>query len=160
MKKIIFVCLGNICRSPLAHTIFEKLAQNSQLNVIIDSAGIGNWHQGEQADPRMRKIAYEKGYDITHRAKQLTKNDWKESNIIFSMGEDITSLLQERFKDSSNNKILYFRNFDPINPFENNVPDPYYGNKNDFDHVYHTIERTCQTLVHKLELKEYPFDQF
>jgi len=146
MKKqsVLFVCLGNICRSPAAEAIFIDLINKKGLNdnFIVDSAGTGSWHIGKKADSRMRIAAQKRGVVISSRARQISAKDFEEFNYILAMDdsnfENINNLkIRKSLSDfSSINKIQKFRSrFEEIE-----VPDPYFGGDEGFDHVLDILE--------------------
>ena len=146
MKKkfVLFVCLGNICRSPAAEAIFIDLINRKGLSesYLVDSAGTGNWHIGKKADTRMRIAAQKRGLVIQSRARQINAKDFEEFNYIVCMDnsnfENINDLkYRKSLSDfASINKIQKFRSF-----FEEaEVPDPYFGGDKGFDHVLDILE--------------------
>ncbi len=157
--KVLFVCHGNICRSPAAQGTFEKLILDRNLNeyFIVDSAGTSSYHIGEEPHPLTKKAALEFGIKLNHIARQFTKEDEKEFDYIFAMDrynlQDI-----RRITENSNyqKKIFLFRKFDP--EINNNqipdVPDPYYGGYNGFLEVQKIILRTSENLLNYLLEKE------
>tara|TARA_B100000579_G_C22240205_1_gene580157 strand:- start:100 stop:573 length:474 start_codon:yes stop_codon:yes gene_type:complete len=146
MKKqsILFVCLGNICRSPAAEAIFIDLINKKGLNdsFIVDSAGTGSWHVGKKADRRMRIAAQKRGVEILSRARQINAKDFEIFNYIVTMDdsnfENINYLKsQQSLSDfSSISKIQKFRSLFE----ETEVPDPYFGGNEGFDHVLDILE--------------------
>ncbi len=148
--KILFVCLGNICRSPLANEILQSLVdkENLQDQFEIDSCGTGAWHVDHLPDERMRLEASKHGITMTHRARQVSKKDFGHYDIILAMDKsNMNNLLRicpAQFKD----KIKLFRSFDPnANNGDIEVPDPYYGGADGFCNVYQMVERTCLALL-------------
>ncbi len=149
MTKILFVCLGNICRSPLAHGILESKLPSDRF--YIDSAGTASYHIGSQPDRRSIKVARNFGIDITNqqaRAFQLT--DFDTFDIIFGMDKsnynDIIKLASSE-EDIKKVKLFLDENRSILNK---NVPDPYYGDMSDFKRVYDLIDETCNMFVNKL----------
>ena len=146
MKKqsILFVCLGNICRSPAAEAIFIDLIKKKGLNdnFIVDSAGTGSWHIGKKADNRMRIAAHKRGLEILSRARQINAKDFEKFNYIITMDdsnfEDIIDFKSRKSLSnfSSINKIQNFRSVFE----ETEVPDPYFGGEEGFDHVLDILE--------------------
>ena len=144
MKSILFVCLGNICRSPLAEGIAREYVKNSNLNIIIDSCGIGSWHVGEAPCDNSIKIANINGIDISHqRAKQITKNDLEKFEKIIVLDDSNYSdlLNMECPKDKLSKLGLYGYN-------NENVPDPYFFNGFEgFEKVYEMIDICVKELI-------------
>lgn len=159
--NIMFVCLGNICRSPLAEGVFRGLVEEVGLEdrFTIASTGTGSWHVGEAADQRMQRTAakYHVSLD-THRARQFTREDLREYDHIFVMDKDnLRDVLHLDDEDAYGNKVRLFREFDP-EPGDYQVPDPYYGGARGFDNVYEIVERTARTILHRL-VEEYELDE-
>lgn len=142
--KILMVCLGNICRSPLAHGVLEHLVREKNLNWEIDSAGTGNWHVGEQPDRRSIAVAKKYGVDISNQScRQFQSDDFEKFDHILVMDQnnlsDVISLAQT---DADFGKVrLFLKN--------GIVPDPYHDDKQ-FDPVYQMIEKRCHELIEEL----------
>lgn len=142
--KILMVCLGNICRSPLAHGVLEHLVREKNLNWEIDSAGTGNWHVGEQPDRRSIAVAKKYGVDISNQScRQFQSDDFEKFDHILVMDQnnlsDVISLAQT---DADFGKVrLFLKN--------GIVPDPYLDDKQ-FDPVYQMIEKRCRELIEEL----------
>ncbi len=139
--KILMVCLGNICRSPIAHGVLEHLAREKGLNWVIDSAGTGNWHIGEQPDKRSIAIAKKFGVDLSNqRGRQFDVSDFEKYDHILVM--DYNNLNDVRTLASSEEeqkKVSLFLK-DGI------VPDPYYDD-DQFEPVYLMVEKRCQQII-------------
>lgn len=149
-KSVLFVCLGNICRSPMAQTIFEKIVEDKGVadKFEIDSAGLGDWHIGDKADPRMRAHANKRGYNITHRARQVQKDDFDKFDYIVGMDEqNIRGLNSLATTDKHRDKILRMRDF-LTHHTSDIIPDPYYGVAEDFEHVIDLLEDSCDGFYH------------
>ncbi len=146
MKKqsVLFVCLGNICRSPAAEAIFLDLINKKGLNdsFIVDSAGTGSWHIGKKADTRMRIAAQKRGVEILSRARQINAIDFEKFNYIIAMDdsnfENIIDL-KSRKSLSDFTSIQKIQNFKSIFA-DIEVPDPYFGGDEGFDHVLDILE--------------------
>jgi protein-tyrosine phosphatase len=142
--KILMVCLGNICRSPLAHGILEHMAKEKNLNWEIDSAGTGNWHIGEQPDRRSIAIAKKYGVDIsTQSCRQFLSNDFENFDLILVMDQNnLSDVISLATTDADFGKVrLFLKN--------GVVPDPYHDDKQ-FDPVYLMIEKRCLELIEEL----------
>lgn len=147
MTKILMVCLGNICRSPLAEGILRSKLSN---NFIVDSAGTGGWHAGELPDKRSIEIAKKKGLDITNqRARKFTKNDFSEFDIIYAMdNSNLKDILQLAPNEDAKKKVHLILN--EIYPNKNmDVPDPYYGLNDGFEKVYNMLDEACNSIAKK-----------
>ncbi|MEJ7778706.1 MAG: low molecular weight protein-tyrosine-phosphatase [Daejeonella sp.] len=139
--KILMVCLGNICRSPLAHGVLEHLAKQKGLDWEIDSAGTGNWHVGEQPDRRSMAIAKKYGVDISGQCcRQFDVNDFDIYDHIFVMDySNLNDVKALAGKEQDHKKISLFLR-DSI------VPDPYYDDTQ-FDPVYRMVEKRCKEII-------------
>lgn len=153
MKKpvrILFVCLGNICRSPLAEGVFRHMVKERGLDGYfeIDSAGTGPWHVGEPPDRRMRETAKRYGLSIDDlRGRQFGPKDFSAYDHIFVMDrQNLHDVLFHDRKDEHGGKVKLFREADP-NADTYEVPDPYYGGPQGFDEVYRMVERTAKNLL-------------
>ena len=156
MKKIsvLFVCLGNICRSPAAEAIFINLLEKKGLtdSFIVDSAGTGSWHIGKKADLRMRIAAEGRNINILSRARQITSKDFKEFNYILAMDNSNFRNVQDlKNKTSSNDFALIqkIQNFSSIFN-EQEVPDPYFGGDEGFDHVLDILEDSVSGFLESI----------
>lgn len=151
--RIMFVCLGNICRSPLAEAIFREHVQAAGLEERFDiqSSGTGDWHVGQQADPRMQKTALDRGVSLdAHRAQQFENIHLEDFDHIFVM--DKSNLHDVLFLDRDDrfgSKVRLFREFDP-NPDDYQVPDPYFGGDRGFNNVYAIVHRTTKMILERL----------
>lgn len=151
--RIQFVCLGNICRSPLAEAVFREQVEQAGLgsHFEIASSGTGDWHVGEGADRRMRETAAQNGVSLdAHAASQFTAEDLARYDHIFVMDKNnLHDVLYLDEDDAYNGKVRLFREFDP-EPGDFQVPDPYYGGQDGFNRVYQIVERTAQNLLDRL----------
>ncbi|MFZ2322982.1 MAG: low molecular weight protein-tyrosine-phosphatase [Ignavibacteriaceae bacterium] len=154
MKKALFVCLGNICRSPAAEGIFKKFVNDKKLDSIIsvDSAGTIAYHQGELPDKRMRKIAFKKGYTLNSRARKFDPDtDFENFDYIVTMdNNNYEDLMQLDKEELYKNKILKMADFiDDKEVAE--VPDPYYGGDKEFEYVIGLLENGSKNLLNKIK---------
>lgn len=147
--KILMVCLGNICRSPLAEGIMRsKLSED----FIVDSAGTGGWHAGELPDKRSIATAKNRGLDITNqRARQFKKNDFEIFDHIFVMdNSNYKDVLALAPNEEAKSKVKLILN--EIFPNENvDVPDPYYGGQEGFENVFDMLDQACEEIARKLK---------
>jgi protein-tyrosine phosphatase len=151
--SILFVCMGNICRSPTAHGVFDaKVAQRKLGHVIrVDSAGTHNYHPGSPPDDRSQEQAALRGYDLSHlRARQIRHADFEQHDLILAMDWDNLALLQERCPAPHQNKLRRLTEFcikhnSPV------VPDPYYGGTKGFEEVLDLVEDACDGLLLHLQ---------
>lgn len=142
--KVLFVCLGNICRSPLAEGIFSRLVEDADLtgDFLIDSAGTGAWHIGNPPDPRSVDIAARHGIDISQQqARTVTPGDFDRFDVIVAMdGDNLAALAAMNNKPSAEIRLL-------LNAPPADVPDPYFGGPEGFENVYRLIRSGCETLL-------------
>ncbi len=153
-KRILFVCLGNIVRSPLAEAMFAHLAQEAGLaeKYQVDSAGTASYHIGESPDERMRRVAASEGLVYDHRARQFSPEDFENFDLIVAMDEDNRAdLLRQARTAEQRSKIRLLREFDAQADGDSSVPDPYYGGIDGFRDVYQIVERSCRALLDGLE---------
>ena len=151
LKKVgvLFVCTGNICRSPTAHGVFCKLVQNQSLQNLIevDSAGTHAYHTGEQPDSRARAAASKQGYDLEHlRARKIDASDFAKYEYILAMDNQNIRDLLAVCENSEESKIQLFMNF-ARNRRLIEVPDPYYGTSKGFEVVLDLVEDACNGLL-------------
>lgn len=149
-QKILFVCLGNICRSPAAEGVLRSMCRVEGLDDLfeIDSAGTYGGHAGEPSDPRMREAAYSRGYHLTHRSRQITIDDFEIFDRIIVM-DDSNYHNVHRLAPSPEaaRKIERFAELVHSIPDVHYVPDPYYEGRAGFYHVLDILEDGCRTLI-------------
>ena len=147
--RILTVCLGNICRSPTAEAAIKEAAAEMDVDVVVDSAGTGNWHVGEPSDPRMRNAASKQGLRIESVARQVTADDFRTFDLIVAMDRRNLEDLEALAPADATAELCLFRDFDPEGPGE--VPDPYYGGEAGFALVVDMCRRTARRLVAGLD---------
>jgi len=154
VKKILFVCLGNICRSPAAEAVFKQKVKDRDLEklFVVDSAGTGSWHVGNLADPRMREMALLRGIELTSRSRKIEENDLYEFDHILVMDNDNLDAVKSLIKDHNkpiNSKIKLILSYSKNSQLEE-VPDPYYGGKSGFDKVLDLLDDAIEGLIDSL----------
>ena len=154
MVKVLFVCMGNICRSPAAEGIFRKFAENANLGkqITVDSAGTIDYHSGELPNARMRKHALTRGYDLDSRARQFNpKKDFIDFDYIITMDNDnYSNITNLDHKNQYSNKILKMADFISDKNVRE-VPDPYYGGSEGFEFVINILEDGSKNLLTKIK---------
>jgi protein-tyrosine phosphatase len=150
--RVLFVCAGNICRSPLAEGIFLDLVAQKGLaqQFEIDSAGTGAWHTGERPDPRSIAVAREHGFELPGMARQVKANDFVTFDHILCMDLANQSELLRIAPNELQPKIRLIREFDSTAAPKAEVPDPYYGAESGFENVYQMLVRACSGLLNQL----------
>jgi protein-tyrosine phosphatase len=153
MKKILFVCLGNICRSPAAEGILRNYLRQENLDrsIEIDSAGLLDYHEGENYDPRMITHAVKRGYNLEGTSRPFLLEDFKKFDLIIAMDNEIhNSLIGMDRKNQFISKIFKMTDFSNQKDFDE-VPDPYYLKGDGFELVLDIIEEACKGLLKKLK---------
>lgn len=148
--RILFVCLGNICRSPAAEGVFRTLVAKAgrEQDFVISSAGTLGYHAGSLADPRMRRAAGKRGYALTSRARQFEQADFHRHDLILAMdGDNLRSLLSQGRTDADREKVRSFCDFCVRMVHYKEVPDPYYGEAEGFEEVLDLLEDGCTGLL-------------
>ena len=154
--RVLFVCLGNICRSPTAHGIFQSQVDRAGLtqHIQVDSCGTGDWHIGHAPDPRTSEKAAEYGYDLSSlRARQFCADDFQRFDVLLAMDkQNLNDIEAQRRPNHSANTSghadLFLRYAGIAEPLE--VPDPYYGGEAGFDRVVQLIERASAAILEQL----------
>jgi protein-tyrosine phosphatase len=153
-RRILFVCTGNIIRSPLAENLFRHLAGQAGLDgkYEVDSAGTGGWHAGEAPDPRMRRTAERHGLRYGGEARQVRLSDFDKFDLIVAMDTDNRSeLLGRARRPEHSEKVRLLRDFDGAAGRNASVPDPYYDGDDGFEETYQVVEAGVHGLLEALE---------
>ncbi len=155
---LLFICLGNICRSPAAHAIMQRDVEEAGVSdrFLIDSAGIGPWHVGDLPDRRMRQHGARRGLDISHIARQFNaKADFRAFDRIVVMDEDnYLAITSKAMSEADREKVIRLSDYLLDHPGAHSVPDPYYGNGTDFELALDLIEDGCRHLLAAIIEKE------
>lgn len=154
MTQILFVCLGNIIRSPLAAALFEREAKARGLEgkYEADSAATSDYEIGRPPDPRMLRVAGRRGFQYTHTARQVERSDIEEADLVIVMDlENKTDVEALAPKPEQRSKIHLLREFDPQARGEIAIPDPWYGGSSGFEETYDVTERSVRGLLDALE---------
>ena len=153
MKRILFVCLGNICRSPGAEAVFNALIEKNGLEneLQCDSAGTAAYHVGEPADSRMRQVGSRRGYHLASRARRFDPNlDFDQFHYIIGMDRQNVRDLQSIARNKNERKQIFLMTDFCIHQTHDSVPDPYFGGDAGFELVLDILEDACEGLLGKL----------
>lgn len=151
--RLLFICLGNICRSPAAEGVMKALVESAgrSNDFFIDSAGIGDWHVGQLPDARMRRRGALRGYRLDSRARQIRRSDFADFDLILVMdNNNFTTVSAMAPDEQGRKKVVMLADFLTRHNGVTAVPDPYYGDEADFDYALDLIEDACSGLLHKL----------
>ncbi len=147
---ILFVCLGNICRSPAAQGVMERLVEEKGVadKFEIDSAGLYGGHAGDLPDARMRAHARQRGLNLTHRSRQVRESDFDQFDIIVAMDDSNYDRLRRMAPTPEDEKkVVKMADFFTLHPWADCVPDPYYDGAEGFENALDLIEDGCETLL-------------
>jgi protein-tyrosine phosphatase len=149
-----FVCMGNICRSPTAEAVMRALVREAGLDgvIIVDSAGTGDWHVGQERDRRSRAVAKQRGMPITGSARQFVRSDFSRFDLVLALDEENARDLRRLAPtDEARTKIRLLRDFDASAAPGAEVPDPYYGGPDGFELVFDICLAACRGLLAHLQ---------
>ena len=155
LYRVTFVCMGNICRSPTAHGVFRHKVQQSGLahQVHVDSAGTHGYHPGEPPDPRSQAHARARGYDLSDlRARRLGPADFEQADLLLMMDGDNLRKSEQRCPPQHRHKLRRLTEFCRVHR-SLDVPDPYDGERRDFEHVLDLVEDACEGLLEQVRLQ-------
>jgi protein-tyrosine phosphatase len=152
--RILFVCMGNICRSPTAEGVMRRLIDDAGLaDVEVESAGTGGWHAGEPPDERATAAAARRGVTLAGAARQVTRADFRRFDLLIALDRaNLRELLALAPDEDAAEKVRLLREFDPASASSGDldVPDPYYGGDRGFETVLDMVEAACRGLIDEL----------
>jgi protein-tyrosine phosphatase len=151
--RILFVCMGNICRSPTAEGVMRRLVDEAGLadSISVESAGTGGWHAGEPPDERATLAARRRGVRLQGAARQVRPRDFRDFDLLIAMDRaNLRELLAIAPDEEAAEKVRLLREFDPSSSGDLDVPDPYYGGDRGFETVLDMVEAACRGLLDEL----------
>ncbi|MDG2222569.1 MAG: low molecular weight phosphotyrosine protein phosphatase [Rubripirellula sp.] len=162
MKRVLFVCMGNICRSPAGESVMQRFAEEFGVDVDVDSAGTHGYHAGESPDQRMSEAAEARGYELNSVARKVTKSDLEPEkfDLVLAMDAENHAVLVELAGGVRNHIRMFSDYLDDNWPAD--VPDPYYGEEEGFDQVLDMLEEGCPMILETLvggEIFDGEFDE-
>ena len=156
MFKVMFVCMGNVCRSPLAHILLDNYLQKNELTtkISVESSGVNVFSEGQAMCENIVATAAGKGLFMKHSSRRFYKEDGDEFNLILAMDNTTMSRIKGILQGTNSiGKVRFFRYYDPVQDGSNEVPDPWYGGNDESEMVYDMIERTMKPLVDSINDK-------
>lgn len=153
-KRVLFVCMGNICCSPIAESVLQKLVEDKGLesDIVVDSAGTDAYHVGEPADQRMSQAASRRGYTLSSIARQVQRQDFDDYDLILAMDRSILRRLQGLAGSLPRHLVLLSTYLEAEAPID--LPDPYYGDEGSFERVLDLIEAACPAILEDLMARD------
>jgi len=149
-RRLLFICLGNICRSPAADGVMRHIVMQHgcEAEFAIDSAGMGNWHVGQLPDSRMRACGARHGYKFDHRARQFSRADFSRFDLLIVMDHgNYRAVCNMARTEAEREKIVMLADYMHSHPGQTVIPDPYYGDTLDFEFALELIEDACNGLL-------------
>ncbi len=155
MKSILFVCSGNICRSPALQAVLQDIVikHRKQEQYLIDSAGIDSWFVGDAPDSRMQKVLADHGITVQHQARVVEKNDFYQYDYLFAVNHDVYVFLRSLAPTKEMQDKVHLATAFYEHHLGEEIPDPYDGNEINFRHVYQLISNVAESIFHHLETK-------
>jgi protein-tyrosine phosphatase len=151
INSVLFICLGNICRSPSAHGVFRHMIKSERLDIKVDSAGTAAYHKGVGPDPRSQKAANKRGYEFSDlKSRKVQVHDFHDFDLILAMDESNLRDLQETCPEQHKHKLQLMMDFALEHSDQKEVPDPYYGGAAGFEYVLDLIEDASKGLLKKI----------
>jgi protein-tyrosine phosphatase len=158
--RVLFVCLGNICRSPTAEGVMRALVAGAGADgtIELESAGTGSWHVGSRPDARAAEVALARGMPLDGRARQVSREDFQRFDLLVAMDrENRRELLRLADGPAERAKVRLLREFDPASTGRDlDVPDPYYGAAGGFEEVFDLVQAACEGLLRQIRAGELP----
>ena len=155
--KVLFICMGNICRSPTAEAVFRHYAENAGLDgrILIDSAGTHDYHVGDAPDLRAQRAAQQRGYDMGDlRGRQVEEGDFRRFDYVLAMDRTNLAILQRLAPPASNARVQLFLEY-ARHHAEREVPDPYYGGADGFERVLDMVEDAAEGLLQHIRQRHF-----
>ena len=150
MFKVMFVCMGNVCRSPLAHILLDIYLEKNDLTgrISVESSGVNVFSEGQALCSNIVRTASRRGLSIEHYSRNFYPSDGEEFDLILAMDHTTMSRIKSTIKNApSKGEVRFFRDYDPVKDGSSEVPDPWYGGNDESEMVFDMIERTMKPLV-------------
>lgn len=152
--RVAMVCMGNICRSPMAEHVLRGKAKSAGLDIEVVSGGTGGWHAGESAHPRTQKVLHENGFTSDHKAKQISPSWFDEFDYLIVMDKTNLIDIKEFIRNEKDlKKVSLLRDYDSNSPKGSEVPDPYYSDYGAYLEVFQMVDAACDGFIEYLKTK-------